>query len=128
MTRDDEPDDADALGLQNGPIRLQPVPADGVPAKVALSVRLLREFKGLLVKDLLADATLAEQLPGRARSALAHLERGDLAAAERALPGHFATLLPFPRSQRKRERGPSLVVLLLTALAILTVAWFTVGS
>lgn len=69
-------------------------------------VRLHREFKGLTVRDLLADARLADQLPGAVRSALAHIESGDLAAAERVLPGHFAPLLagPFEAVARRRRR------------------------
>ena len=67
-------------------------------------VRLRREFKGLTVADLLRDEVV-ESLPGQVRSALAHIERGDLAAAERALPGHFATVLEGPGHRRPRRVG-----------------------
>jgi hypothetical protein len=56
------------------------------------AVRLVREFKGLTVADLLRDE-LVERLPGQVRSALHHAERGDWRAAEQALPGEFAPLL-----------------------------------
>jgi hypothetical protein len=68
-------------------------------------VRLRREYKGPTVRDLVADRGLDEQLPGRVRSALEHLQRGDLAAAEAALPGHFGAVLEGPaRRQRRRRR------------------------
>jgi len=77
-------------------------------------VILRREFKGLTVADLLQHETAA-RLPGRARSALHHLLRGDLRAAESALPGEFTPVLQGPGHHR-HARGP--LVLWLTALAI----------
>lgn len=63
------------------------------------TVRLRREWKGLCAADLLR-LDLVERLPGQVRSALRHIEQGNLAAAERALPGEFAPLLPGPGSGR----------------------------
>ncbi len=83
------------------------------------ATKLRREFKGLTVADLLV-AELAEQLPGRVRSALHQLERGDLAAAERALPGEFARVLPGPGHRRRRRvrwRRPLLLLLAAIVLA-----------
>jgi hypothetical protein len=85
-------------------------------------VTLRREFKGLTVADLLQHET-AERLPGRVRSALLHLERGDLRAAEQALPGEFRPLLQGPGHVRRARRR---LVLWLTAAAIgvaAIVAW-----
>lgn len=93
------------------------------PVEPPPPTKLRREFKGLTVADLLC-ADLVERLPGRVRSALRHLERGDLAAAERALPGEFPPVLPGPGHRRRRWR-PSrrvVVVLLLAAIAATTVA------
>lgn len=81
-------------------------------------VRLRREFKGLTVRDLLADAGLDDQLPGAARSALAHIERGDLVAAEAVLPGHFAPVLPGPGRDRVRRRRRRIVWITFVALAV----------
>lgn len=72
-------------------------------------VRLVREFKGLTVADLLRDE-LVERLPGQVRSALRHAERGDWEAAERALPGEFAPVLAGPGHHR-RSRRPWVFVL-----------------
>ena len=73
------------------------------------AVRLLREFKGLTVADLLRD-DLVERLPGQVRTALHHAARGDWRAAERAMPGDFAPVLPGP-GHRRRARVPLVVVL-----------------
>src|SRR5689334_5651250 len=67
------------------------------------AVRLVREFKGLTVADLLRDE-LAARLPGQVRSALRHVERGDFEAAERALPGEFAPVLRGPGHFRRERR------------------------
>ncbi len=66
------------------------------------TVRLVREFKGLTVADLLRDE-IVERLPGQARHVLRQIERGDLAAAERALPGEFAPVLAGPAPKRARR-------------------------
>ena len=94
--------------------RLQRVagPIDGREPPPRVTLR--REFKGPTVADLLHHE-IAERLPGRARSALQHLQRGDLQAAERALPGEWAPLLEGPgHARRARHR----LVLWLTAVAI----------
>jgi hypothetical protein len=79
------------------------------------SVRLLREWKGLCAADLVR-LDLVERLPGQVRSALEHIENGDFAAAERALPGEFAPLLPGPGSAGRSRRSPWLVVGIVVAL------------
>ena len=96
------------------PMRLQRVagPIDGsVPPP---PVRLVREFKGLTVADLLRDEVV-DRLPGQARAVLRHIERGDHAAAERALPGDFTAVLRWPARQRWRRR------LLVTVVAVAAV-------
>jgi len=90
------PEGAAPLRVVSGPMR--PPEGDlGPPA-----VRLRREFKGLTVADMYREEIVA-RLPGQARSALRHIERGELAAAERALPGHFATVLEGPGGRRRRR-------------------------
>lgn len=93
-----------------------PLAADEPPP----AVRLVREFKGLMVADVLRDE-LAARLPGQVRSALRHLECGDLAAADRALPGEFAPLLPGPGHHRRERR---LLFAVVGLAAIVTAAAF----
>jgi hypothetical protein len=96
---------------------LQPVEAAASPEDPGLpQVRLRREYKGLTVRDLLADDGLDRQLPGRVLTALRHLERGDLAAADDVLPGRFGALLPGPGPWARRRRR--LWVLLITVAAL----------
>ena len=121
MTGDRE-SGADDPGSDGGTHRLRavaPVAGDEPPP----AVRLVREFKGLTVADLLRDE-LAARLPGQVRSALRHIERADFAAAERALPGEFAPVLRGPGHVRRLRRLWFAVVGLaavLTAMAI--AAW-----
>lgn len=79
-------------------------------------VRLRREFKGLTVADLWRNE-IHERLPGQVRSALHHLQRGDLQAAEAALPGEFAAVLPGPGRRRRLGRRLAVVVAVLLGLA-----------
>src|SRR5262245_19313176 len=90
---DDVPPEGDPPGLG---LRPGSGPGSGPGRGEPHHVRLRREYKGLTVRDLVTDLSLAQQLPGKVRSALAHVERGDYAAAEAALPGHFAAVLPGP--------------------------------
>lgn len=115
-------DDSDAEALRDprgdrSPLRAVAGPLG--PVEPPPSTRLCREFKGLTVADL-HHAGLVEQLPGRVRSALRHLERGDFAAAERALPGEFAPVLAGPWQQRQlaRRRLAAALVLLLVATTV----------
>jgi hypothetical protein len=89
-------------------------------------VRLRREWKGLTVADLLRDE-IVERLPGQVRSALHHAARGDFTAAERALPGELAPVLPGPGSTAPTRPlwiafGCVLAILIGTALAVWIVA------
>jgi len=98
-----QPDDAGAkapsrLRVVHGPM---PTTTDvGAPPPV----RLRREFKGLTVADLHRE-DVARRLPGQVRSALAHLENGDVAAAEQALPGQFGRVLQGPGHRRRKRYG-----------------------
>ena len=105
------------------PSRLRRVegPIDGNPAPP--SVRLVREWKGLTVADLLRDEIL-ERLPGQARAVQRHIERGDYAAADRELPGDVARLLPWPRREPARRR---LLVALVALAAVLCASAAAMG-
>ncbi|HEB53940.1 MAG TPA: hypothetical protein ENI87_11865 [bacterium] len=100
----DEPADEGA-GDGSGAFRLRVVrgPVVGEPPAESPPVRLRREFKGLTVADMYREE-IVKKLPGQVRSALHHLERGDLAAAERALPGHFAAVYAGPGHGHRRRR------------------------
>lgn len=116
--------DADAKGPSHLRVVLGPVAAADVLEQVP-PVRLRREFKGLTVADLHRDE-VANRLPGQVRSALNHIERGDLDAAERALPGQFAKVLAGP-GYRRRYRWPEFAIV--AVLAVLTgsaiASWLT---
>lgn len=81
---------------------LRPVRGGAGAAEPPPPVRLVREWKGPTVADLLRDE-YAARLPGEVRSALRHLESGDFAAAEAQLPGEFAPILPGPALRRRRR-------------------------
>ncbi|MCA8951276.1 MAG: hypothetical protein KDE27_17345 [Planctomycetes bacterium] len=132
--RDNRGDEGDPPDHSQTPRRPPPValrrvegPVDGGDGPPP--VRLVREYKGLTVADLERDE-IVERLPGQVRSALHHLERGDLAAAERALPGAFAPLLPGPgadRPGRRPLRSTMLLWVVVTAAllgATLASYWF----
>lgn len=97
-------------------------PAPRVPGgDPEVAVRLCREWHGLTVADLLRP-DLAERLPGQVRSALRHLERGDLPAALQQLPEACAPVLPGPGHRRTEQRRArqlaGLLVLLLVGATI----------
>lgn len=124
MTDAEEPGKrpADANGSARPGLRLVDGQATGVPP-ARPPVMLRREFKGLTVADMLRDE-IVDKLPGQARSALRHIEHGDYAAAERALPGHFAPVYAGPWQQRSRRRlwlvfGLAVVLACASALALL---------
>ena len=85
-------------------------------------VHLRREFKGLTVADLLRPE-IVDRLPGQVRSVIHHLQRGDLQAAEQAMPGEFAPVLQGPGHGRASQRllGRSLFVGVVLAIAL---AWW----
>ena len=86
-------------------------------------VKLRREFKGLTVADLMRDE-IVRRLPGQVCSALEHVENGDWEAAERALPGHFATVLAGPGHRRPRRRAwLAIVAVAAVAVAVVVVRW-----
>lgn len=111
-------------------------PADGVRLRAISgtssggdpppSVRLRREFKGLTVADLLRDEVV-ERLPGQVRSALHHIERGDHAAADRALPGEFAPVLVGPGHRRARRHDLTAAVFVAGVVAAMALASWLFG-
>ena len=102
VTADDDDGFANrAEGEARARLRVVHGPVHGSEARP--SVRLVREWKGLTVADLLRDE-IVERLPGRVQSALEHIERGDFAGAERALPGEFSSVLPGPGHGRSQRR------------------------
>jgi hypothetical protein len=109
-------------------LRLHAVRGPLAAAEPPPQVRLVREFKGPTVADLMCE-DVAERLPGRVASALRALERGDLAAAERALPGEFAPLLAGPghrrsaRARAARIAGTTVVVAIAATVAAAMLAW-----
>lgn len=118
------PDDpASAEPGSGGRARLRPVVGPVLGQEPPPAVRLLREWKGPTVADLLSDE-LAQRLPGQMWSVLQQLERGDLAGAERRLPGQFAPLLPGPGHHRAERRWlVATVVLAAAAVATALAAW-----
>lgn len=108
------PGDADGtaparLRVVSGPVAatdaMEPVP----------EVRVRREFKGLTVADLHREE-IASRLPGQVRSALHHLEDGDVAAAEQAMPGQFAKVLTGP-GHRPRHSWRLFIIIGIVAVA-----------
>lgn len=89
------------------------------------AVQLRREWKGLTVADLLRPE-IVDRLPGQVRSALHHLQRGDLAAADRALPGVEVPVLPGPGHRRAERRATVVWLTVLGGLVGAAVAalWF----
>jgi hypothetical protein len=104
-----------------GPTPLRAVDGPLGPAEPPRTTRLRREFKGLTVADLHC-AELVERLPGRVRTALRHLQRGDLAGADRVLPGEFAPVLAGPWQQHRARRRRMLMTALILLLLATTVA------
>ncbi len=109
-------DRSDGTGPEPPPGALRALPGDALATDDLPPVRLVREFKGPTVADLLRDE-FAAQLPGRAWSALRRLEVGDFAAAEAALPGEFAPILPGPGGRSRRRRWRVLAVVAVLAFA-----------
>lgn len=122
---DGDEQQGEAAGTPRGTARATLRAVDGPlgPPEPHRATRLRREFKGLTVADLTC-LELVEQLPGRVRSALQHLQRGDLAAAERAMPGEFAPVLPGPGHKRRQRSERRLVIVLLVLLVATTVALY----
>lgn len=101
---------------------LRPVPDSGRRGACgpADPVRLVREWKGPTVGEVLRDDQLSAALPGRAVRALSAISRGELAAADAALPGHFERVLVGP--WRHQQRSRHLLLLVLALILVLGVA------
>jgi len=97
--------------------------AENAAAPAPPPVRLRREFKGLTVSCLQREE-VARHLPGQVRSALACIERGDFAGAERALPGQLADVLAGPGHRRRGAgRAGNLLVLFAAAVGLGLASW-----
>lgn len=120
MTGDPE-DTAKADGNGKPGPRLQVVAGALDTSAPPPRVRLVREWKGLTVADLYRDE-LVERLPGQMRSALRHIEAGDFAAAERALPGDDTPVYAGPGHRRPERRLLVLMVAMAAVLAAFAVA------
>ncbi len=120
MTGND--DDARRDGELAGRGRLRAVRGPLAAPEPPPAVRLVREWKGPTVDDLLRDEYV-ERLPGAVHSALRHLERGDLAAADRALPGRFPPILAGPGHARDRRRAVLLLAIVAALAAIAFASW-----
>lgn len=78
--------------------------AGGAGARDAAPVRLLREYKGPTVRDLLASpAAVLDLLPGRVRSVEEAVRAADLAAADAHMSRALGLLLPGPGHRRRRR-------------------------
>ncbi len=108
------------------PLRAVSRSADSTEAvEPAPTVRLRREFKGLTVAEL-HNGEIATYLPGQVRSALNHIERGELDAAERALPGQFANVLAGPGHRRRNhQRFRAALAGLAVVAATVVASWLT---
>lgn len=95
-------------------LRVVTGPIEGSARRPA--VRLRREWKGLTVADLLRDE-IVDRLPGQMRSVQQLLARGDVAAAERALPGEDGPVLLAGPGHRRRDHR------LLVFLVAVTAVW-----
>jgi hypothetical protein len=115
-------DTTDGEGLPPTGGALRALPGSGLATGDLPPVRLVREFKGPTVADLLRDE-FAAQLPGQAWSALRRIEVGDFAAAE-AVPGGFAPILTGPggRARRRRWRVAAAIAVLATVAAAVVAA------
>lgn len=109
-------DDSDGDGPQPAGGGLRALPGSGLATGDLPPVRLVREFKGPTVADLLRDE-FAARLPGQAWSALRRIEDGDFAAAEAALPGEFAPILPGPGGRARGRRWRALILVAVLAFA-----------
>lgn len=116
-------DTTDGEGLPPTDGALRALPGSGLATGDLPPVRLVREFKGPTVADLLRDE-FAAQLPGQAWSALRRIEVGDFAAAEAVLPGDFAPILTGPggRARRRRWRVAAAIAVLATVAAAVVAA------
>lgn len=124
VTGDSDPRDPGEPGGV-APPRLRAVGGPASAPEPPPPVRLLREYKGPTVADLSRSA-FVERLPGQVQSALEHIERGDFAAAERALPGRIATVLAGPGHRRRPRHRLWIAVVVALALAVAArlAAWF----
>lgn len=82
-----------------------PTLRDGA-ARSSGPVRLVREYKGATVSDLLMrDEAVANRLPGELRGVLDAVREGNLAAAEQALDSALGRVLCGPGAARSRRRA-----------------------
>jgi hypothetical protein len=88
------------------------------------TIRLVREYKGPTVADLMRDDALVAALPGRVRSVLQQLERGDFGGADSALDAASGRILSGPFAPRRWRRRLLLAMLAVAAAAAARYATF----
>lgn len=114
-------------------LRLLPPPASADPDPEPVpGTRLIREFKGPTVEDLIdGSARRSEELPGQVQRVLAALESGDLPGAEAALDESLGSVLHGPGFARRQSDLRALVLLrvlfLLLCLAT-ALTWIFAGN
>lgn len=89
------------------------------------AVRLVREYKGPTVADLMRDDALVAALPGRVRSVLQQLERGDFGSADAAMDATGGRILSGPFTPRRWRRRWLLAML--GAAAVAAARYATLG-
>jgi hypothetical protein len=104
----DQPGSSEGHGSgsqQERPRPLQALPGGGaVDDRPPPMIRLVREYKGPTVADLMRDDALVAALPGRVRSVLQQLEHGDLAGADAAIDATRGRILSGPFAPRRWRR------------------------
>jgi hypothetical protein len=87
-------------------------------------VKLVREFKGPSVRDLLhADPEELDLLPGRVRAMAMALEDEDLAEAERRIDRALGSILPGPTPTRGRRRRRPVWIAIVACVAAAATVW-----
>jgi len=98
------------------------------PAPAASDVRLVRQVKIPTVEALASEHEAVDRLPGKVRSVVAALDRGDLATADRLIDEAMGSLLQGPgyRHAHLRQRLLSVLLWLWCGILVLggILAWW----
>ena len=93
--------------------RMRALPPDpgGEEPKPCPPTRLVREFKGPTIEDLIVEDEEVDLLPGRVQAVLRAIEQGDLARADRGLDRAVGSLIPGPGFGRRDDTALTLAIL-----------------